>query len=109
MKSLRFYLTSICVLLLSSINAQITVNLEDQCNCEVLVSPTEVTAGATTPINADDGDLLVDPSGDLFYWDGSSWEPIAGTGTADNHLGDCLLYTSPSPRDLSTSRMPSSA
>ena len=24
-------------------------------------------------------------------------------------LDDCLLYTSPSPRDLSTSRMPSSA
>ena len=24
-------------------------------------------------------------------------------------MGDCLLYTSPSPRDLSTSRMPSSA
>ena len=24
-------------------------------------------------------------------------------------LTDCLLYTSPSPRDLSTSRMPSSA
>ena len=24
-------------------------------------------------------------------------------------LWDCLLYTSPSPRDLSTSRMPSSA
>ncbi len=24
-------------------------------------------------------------------------------------VGDCLLYTSPSPRDLSTSRMPSSA
>ena len=23
--------------------------------------------------------------------------------------GNCLLYTSPSPRDLSTSRMPSSA
>ena len=26
-----------------------------------------------------------------------------------DHLSDCLLYTSPSPRDLSTSRMPSSA
>ena len=26
-----------------------------------------------------------------------------------NHTSDCLLYTSPSPRDLSTSRMPSSA
>ena len=25
------------------------------------------------------------------------------------NLKDCLLYTSPSPRDLSTSRMPSSA
>ena len=25
------------------------------------------------------------------------------------HIGYCLLYTSPSPRDLSTSRMPSSA
>ena len=25
------------------------------------------------------------------------------------HACDCLLYTSPSPRDLSTSRMPSSA
>ena len=27
----------------------------------------------------------------------------------DVHLMVCLLYTSPSPRDLSTSRMPSSA
>ena len=26
-----------------------------------------------------------------------------------DHLKTCLLYTSPSPRDLSTSRMPSSA
>ena len=26
-----------------------------------------------------------------------------------NRVIDCLLYTSPSPRDLSTSRMPSSA
>ena len=26
-----------------------------------------------------------------------------------NNDGPCLLYTSPSPRDLSTSRMPSSA
>ena len=27
----------------------------------------------------------------------------------DTAYGNCLLYTSPSPRDLSTSRMPSSA
>ena len=29
--------------------------------------------------------------------------------THDGQAGTCLLYTSPSPRDLSTSRMPSSA
>ena len=28
---------------------------------------------------------------------------------SDEELSSCLLYTSPSPRDLSTSRMPSSA
>ena len=28
---------------------------------------------------------------------------------SDDNLSPCLLYTSPSPRDLSTSRMPSSA
>ena len=28
---------------------------------------------------------------------------------AKAHTSNCLLYTSPSPRDLSTSRMPSSA
>ena len=28
---------------------------------------------------------------------------------SETRRGDCLLYTSPSPRDLSTSRMPSSA
>ena len=30
-------------------------------------------------------------------------------GVTIGRLKDCLLYTSPSPRDLSTSRMPSSA
>ena len=32
-----------------------------------------------------------------------------GKSTVRRQLGICLLYTSPSPRDLSTSRMPSSA
>ena len=32
---------------------------------------------------------------------------LANTSTTESQL--CLLYTSPSPRDLSTSRMPSSA
>lgn len=34
--------------------------------------------------------------------------PYEGMGL-DQLYQDCLLYTSPSPRDLSTSRMPSSA
>ena len=33
---------------------------------------------------------------------------ISKAGKSDE-INDCLLYTSPSPRDLSTSRMPSSA
>ena len=34
-------------------------------------------------------------------------KPLILMGSEHNHF--CLLYTSPSPRDLSTSRMPSSA
>ena len=39
-------------------------------------------------------------------------EPILHDSTErdeSDEIEDCLLYTSPSPRDLSTSRMPSSA
>ena len=36
-------------------------------------------------------------------------EAIANGASCVLHNKDCLLYTSPSPRDLSTSRMPSSA
>ena len=38
----------------------------------------------------------------------TDWSIIDDVVTT-THLLDCLLYTSPSPRDLSTSRMPSSA
>ena len=34
---------------------------------------------------------------------------VLQVGGSDINLLSCLLYTSPSPRDLSTSRMPSSA
>ena len=34
---------------------------------------------------------------------------IKRAGIEAAEVDDCLLYTSPSPRDLSTSRMPSSA
>ena len=42
-----------------------------------------------------------------------AWSSAAAAGVSYFDSGDsygtCLLYTSPSPRDLSTSRMPSSA
>ena len=34
---------------------------------------------------------------------------IAATDNSDKQIKDCLLYTSPSPRDYAASRMPSSA
>ena len=40
---------------------------------------------------------------------GAQGESFAVTGTSLDDSNNCLLYTSPSPRDLSTSRMPSSA
>ena len=43
----------------------------------------------------------------------TQFESFEGTGfeevTTEDLAIPCLLYTSPSPRDLSTSRMPSSA
>ena len=53
---------------------------------------------------------LFDPPASLDPEDGSV-KPLAATSwsSADNIVWTCLLYTSPSPRDLSTSRMPSSA
>ena len=46
--------------------------------------------------------------GDYEAEDDGSDEDIPDDGTY-YHMQVCLLYTSPSPRDLSTSRMPSSA
>ena len=54
-------------------------------------------------LEADSGEILIDnvPLNQQRY---SSWRGLIGYVPQD-----CLLYTSPSPRDLSTSRMPSSA
>ena len=45
-----------------------------------------------------------DDYNDLDMFDKDLW-----TGVAMGNACDCLLYTSPSPRDRSVSRMPSSA
>ena len=54
-------------------------------------------------------------SDDSMQEEGEAQEPSVtktsseGGFSESKNLGGCLLYTSPSPRDLSTSRMPSSA
>ena len=46
-------------------------------------------------------------AGNRRTWTWSGWLKHSDQSTNGYH--NCLLYTSPSPRDLSTSRMPSSA
>ena len=45
---------------------------------------------------------------DAYYWMPTFGPKVLASEGKDLYL-TCLLYTSPSPRDLSTSRMPSSA
>ena len=49
-------------------------------------------------------DVIHKKSAKYFF---KNWQQQKNSGA--RQVGGCLLYTSPSPRDLSTSRMPSSA
>ena len=44
-----------------------------------------------------------------LYYSNFSSSRYTESGSYENYLGTCLLYTSPSPRDRQKSRMPSSA
>ena len=63
------------------------------------------TTGDTVATSLTTGE--VSPFGDLTSTSGGTATNLAGT--VDNHVITCLLYTSPSPRDRTRSRMPSSA
>ena len=55
-------------------------------------------------------DILAIDAGKRFLWRLMEHCKVnASVFSASAHIYYCLLYTSPSPRDLSTSRMPSSA
>ncbi|NNG09651.1 MAG: hypothetical protein HKM92_05740, partial [Arenibacter sp.] len=55
--------------------SQTTVNLQDQCNCEVLSGTAVTSPGMTTPSGADTGDIYVNTNtGIIYFWDGDSWE-----------------------------------
>ena len=45
----------------------------------------------------------------VFFYHSVSEKAVVGVAKVTREAYPCLLYTSPSPRDLSTSRMPSSA
>ncbi|WKX77115.1 beta strand repeat-containing protein [Zobellia laminariae] len=90
---------TLLVFLISGLTfAQTTVNLEDQCNCEVL-SGTDVTApGLPTPAGADIGDIYVNTdTGTIYFWDGDSWELTSSDDqqlqnfTFDNVSGELSL------------------
>ena len=46
---------------------------------------------------------------DYYGWEDLAFRIRINCFKKDPSIKSCLLYTSPSPRDLSTSRMPSSA
>jgi len=60
--------------------AQTTINLDEHCDCEIIRHTSEVSAGDTSPAGINEGDMLIDPSGDLFFWNGDSWETTGNDG-----------------------------
>ena len=70
-------------------------NAFDQSGTAVAISADGNTVAIGARVNSDNGTFSGHAR--IFNFDGTNWVQV------------CLLYTSPSPRDLSTSRMPSSA
>ena len=80
-------------------------------DAERLVS---VARTSMTGTSADTGgdtlaNLIVEALNTVASNDGVDHEDVRMAKRTQGNLHDCLLYTSPSPRDLSTCRMPSSA
>ena len=77
-------------------------SLVDQINKEILVEEYLKERGITTTTATDAPDILAQDDAEV------NLETEVTNSSADVTL-DCLLYTSPSPRDRQKSRMPSSA
>ena len=111
-----------------------TLKVNSGANAVEFVTVTTPSAGASVYANLaalptsgnTQGDFAhVTSNNGLYIWNGSGWYSIAIVNATPSISGanasytlatdgtattvTCLLYTSPSPRDLSTSRMPSSA
>jgi len=86
-------------ILLPAAHAQTTIALDEYCDCEITKSTQEVTAGSSTPPGVNQRDLLIDPTGDLFYWDGSKWITVkttanVGSGNGTLPIGSVISYVS---------------
>ena len=66
---------------------------------------------ASTTFDTDTATLAIFDPAALAHriTDTADWWSIAEDALAEINAGNCLLYTSPSPRDVEESRMPSSA
>ena len=71
--------------------------------------PTVILAGSTDIATANDDTVVATDSEKFNEEVPASSMLIDGDFNGDNITNDCLLYTSPSPRDATLSRMPSSA
>ena len=74
---------------------------EQRTRSGVLAAIPTILKGLVRSASTPEGEALLEK--ELKSHDGSILNGI------EKKMGACLLYTSPSPRDLSTSRMPSSA
>ena len=89
---------------------------------DIVIPDASVSRQHAEAVEIGDGRFALSDLGSTFgthVWQGQSWTPAKETeigvdtvirfGEFRTTLLDCLLYTSPSPRDISGSRMPSSA
>ena len=83
-----------------------TYTLCDECNGQKIIDITQF--GLPTDGSTDCADLINAIIADLPPEGGTILIP-EGTFRLDSPIQLCLLYTSPSPRDSTSSRMPSSA
>ena len=96
------------------VTTDIRLDFEDQLTGSELIIDLDTGSFYRDPVGNADG-LRPGPFFEQFpslEFDTAIWGGFPGSGAVDLGGGFspiCLLYTSPSPRDLSTSRMPSSA
>ena len=83
---------------LAAVGAQATDEDVDLLNVDVLTGSMDPEGGTLSVVSAeaDNGVVVINADGSLSY-------------TPNENYNGCLLYTSPSPRDATLSRMPSSA